>query len=583
MPGGTITGTGYRSDVLASARARDEAPDGLPLARVATGGAIGAAAGLGIATVIRELGSAHGAARGAGLSWALAGAGALVGGAVALATEQDPKSDVQEHRGGGAAAGDGVSGGVDGAVRGQVSGTGDVDPAALADKPNVVLVVTDDQTLDQIKHAMPYLNGHDDWVTFDNASLNTSLCCPSRATILSGQYSHHTGIEYLEGWKFRDGSTLATWLQDAGYTTGLYGKYLNSWLKGRPENDIPPGWDEWHSFIRSAYYDYDVNDNGTITHHGHRPDDYSTEVLADKASDFIRGQAGGDNPFFLYFTPYGAHSPRTPAPQDEGAFDGVRMRRPPNFNEHDVSDKPGYIADREKQDPHLMDEERRDGWETSLSVDRAVQQLFTTLRETGEDRDTVVIFMTDNGYAFGEHRWNSKRTPYEESTQTPLLMRIPGVSGRRVEAPVSNADIASTIADIADITPGIGQDGQSMLPLVYGIDEDWREGVLLHFAGGSAFRDRPGEKKGVTGYWGIRTPDLKYLEYLTGEREFYDLRRDPYELDNRIDAARYRDDVVDLRRTLHRMMHGDLRDPSTLPTLETHRPNATGTGVDVLG
>lgn len=442
-------------------------------------------------------------------------------------------------------------------------------PPMPPDRPNVVFVMTDDQTMEQLDRAMPYTDGRDDWVRFSNASLNVALCCPSRSNVLKGQFSHHTGVEYLEGWKLDDTSTIATWLDDAGYETGLFGKYLN---KYRPESEgpyTPPGWDDWHVFRSGdgAYYDYDLEENGELNHFGSRPEEYSTDVLGAKAEQFIEKNAGGDDPFFLYFAPYASHAPYTPAPRHEGAFDGVDMPRSEAFNEEDMSDKGAWMQSRVKQDPEAMDEQRRDAWETALSADEAIEGLFETLEREGELDETVVVFMTDNGFNFGEHRWNSKVIPYDTSTQTQMLVRIPGVEGRTIDEPVQSVDVAATIADLANVTPGNPQDGRSMLPLVYGVSDDWRDGALLRFAGGNYYGESGGNE--VEGYWGFRTPEFKLIEWENGDREFYDLTRDPDEVSSQLDNPEYAADVRRLDGQLEYWKQRAPQDPDTLPTLES--------------
>ena len=197
------------------------------------------------------------------------------------------------------------------------------------DRPNVVLIVTDDQRWDTLA-TMPAVQRLlvDGGITFRNAFATTPSCCPSRVSLLTGRYSRHTGV--LDGSAgnapggapaFDDRSSLATWLDDAGYRTGLVGKYLNDYAE-LPTGYVPPGWDEWYAVAQSRpqirYYDYELNENGTIVHYGRAPADYSTTVLHNKALGFLRG-ADPSAPFFLYFAPIAPHPPATPAPEDVGA------------------------------------------------------------------------------------------------------------------------------------------------------------------------------------------------------------------------------------------------------------------------
>src|SRR5512134_52050 len=216
-------------------------------------------------------------------------------------------------------------------------------PVAAA-QPNFVLILSDDQRWDTVDatHASPNRPGAvmpnvvgeltNSGVTFTNGHVTTALCCPSRASILSGQYAHRTGVLDNNppdgGFEaFDDSSTIATWLQAAGYRTGFVGKYLNGYNTASPY--IPPGWNEWHVQAQVKFYDYDVNDNGVITHFGSAPADYSGDVMTQRAVDFVLGSAG--QPFFLHLSQKAPHGPATPAPRHLGLFAGLAPFRPPNY------------------------------------------------------------------------------------------------------------------------------------------------------------------------------------------------------------------------------------------------------------
>jgi len=250
--------------------------------------------------------------------------------------------------------------------------------------PNVVFIVTDDMRLDQL-WAMPVVNSRiaAHGVTFNKAFVPNPWCCPSRASILTGTYSHTNGVyrniaPYGGYPSFRATRTLATWLDGAGYYTGLVGKYLNGYRTG-----TPPGWDEWHAFSGGesneggAYYDYDLVNNGVLSHRGHAPSDYSTDVLADRAETFIR-DAPADEPLFLYFTPFAPHGPTIAADRHASAFPNVEFRpRPPNFNEPKIRDKPAYIRTRHPLTDAAIaavDDARRRMLQTLLAVDEAVDR-----------------------------------------------------------------------------------------------------------------------------------------------------------------------------------------------------------------
>ena len=217
--------------------------------------------------------------------------------------------------------------------------------------PNIVLVLSDDEDLG-IHPYMPRVKEliEDQGTVFDNFFVPYPLCCPSRASILRGQYPHNTLV--LGNWApeggfltfrrlKREQSTIATWLQDAGYRTALYGKYLNDYS----ETDAPPpGWDEWHAGNADAYdnVDYKLNANGQIEAHGDAPEDYLTDVIARRAADHIRRFSAEGRPFFLYVAPFSPHSPYNPATRHRDMFNDVDLRHPPSFNEEDVSDKPRF-------------------------------------------------------------------------------------------------------------------------------------------------------------------------------------------------------------------------------------------------
>jgi N-acetylglucosamine-6-sulfatase len=421
--------------------------------------------------------------------------------------------------------------------------------AAPAAPPNVVVVLTDDQSPESLPHnppVMPYLQARmndpaDHWVYFRNAFLNTPLCCPSRASILTGQYSHHTGVtDNANARVFRESSTLATWLQPRGYRTAMIGKYLNGYPFGRGPY-VPPGWDRWVAKESSQhyYYDYTLVEDGVRVSYGSTAADHSTDVLAGKATDFVRRAPAGQ-PFFLYFAPIAPHYPMTPPPRHATALADLAPTRRPSFNELDVSDKPAWVRARPPMTAELItehDRRRLDSYRSLLGVDDAVRSIMTALEEKGVLDNTVVIFLSDNGHAFGEHRWTEKLCAYEECIRTPLLIRYPPTTRRTESRFVTNVDLAPTIVGLTGATATLPTDGQSLVPLLAGTPPSaWRSGVLLYWKGNAT--------DPVTGYWGIRTPNFLYAEHATGERELYDLTgvrgsADPYQLENRAGRPAY--------------------------------------------
>jgi N-acetylglucosamine-6-sulfatase len=407
-------------------------------------------------------------------------------------------------------------------------------PAAALVRPDVVLVLTDDQSMEAIER-MPYVSSRTDWHTFTRAFVNNSLCCPARATTLTGQYDTHTGVVHnLATGAFRDSETLAVWLQRAGYRTGLYGKYLNNYpaIFGKGDAYVPPGWNDWRAVFGNllSQYNYNMNENGVVRRYGSTAADYLVDVLRQRAVDFIRSTSA-TQPLFVYFAPTSTHEPWVAAPRHQGRFAGVTMPRYPNSNEADVSDKPAWVRALPRLDMTVQDNHRRRAWRAALAVDDAVREIDTALAAAGRQDNTVFIFTTDNGYSFGAHRWAIKRCEYEECHHVPLLIRYPGGPTGTDGRLVSNVDLAPTVADLAGATPAIPQDGRSLVPLLTGATvSGWRTGVLQHWPGGDQQgknADRP-----VPASYGIRTANHRYVELATGEKELYDLRTDPFELQN---------------------------------------------------
>jgi N-acetylglucosamine-6-sulfatase len=415
-------------------------------------------------------------------------------------------------------------------------------PVSAVDKPNVVFILSDDQPPDLLK-TMSYTNGRTDWVRFNKAYLNNPLCCPSRATLLTGQYSHHHKVEENNlPSQLDESNTLATWLKGAGYKTGLIGKYFNGYPFGRGAYK-PAGWDSWQAFVgEGQYYDYRLFENGTTRSYGSDVSHYSTDVLSQKAVNFINGSTS--QPFFLYFAPKAPHGPfNVPTPRHTNdpkcSAVGTSTWDRPNFNEADVTDKPNYIKNKALLNSSTERTHRKKQCEMLQSVDDGVRSIFTALQNKGKLDNTVVVYMTDNGYANGSHRLAPKRCEYEECVTTPLLIRYPGTTGRQSNKLVSNVDIASTVSQLAGATPQRKQDGYSLVPFLQPTPpSQWptdSEGLLLHYIGYGV----AGDPSPVPGYWGIRQGKYKYVELSTGEKELYDLQADPYELQNKANDPAY--------------------------------------------
>jgi N-acetylglucosamine-6-sulfatase len=410
--------------------------------------------------------------------------------------------------------------------------TGATEPAPA--RPDIVLVLTDDQRWDELA-SMPsvqrLLVAHG--TTFTNAFTTDPLCCPSRASILTGTYPHTTGVYRNSGrhggWAaFRgraEASTIATWLQDGGYRTAMFGKYFN----GYRTTQIPPGWDRIMALTSPGpgYVDYAVNDDGTEVRYGTSPADYATDVFARGAVDLIR-TTPEDQPLFVYFAPSAPHLPALPAPRHEVAGVGTPVRSPA-VNEADVSDKPAHMRALGQLPQGVLDEVAVRRARSLLAVDDAVADMVGALRRAGRLGRTLFVFASDNGVAIGEHRWRYKLTPYEESIRIPLVVRYDAIDAPpSIDLLALNIDLAPTFADVAGITPSSPVEGKSMLPLLRGHDDGWRRDFLIE----NLFIRRGDDVPVIPTYCGVRTARWKLVHYDTGELELYDLAVDPYELEN---------------------------------------------------
>lgn len=427
---------------------------------------------------------------------------------------------------------------------------------SAAPRPNFVVVLTDDQdlvlgSLDFMPRTRALIA--DQGVTFSNHFVPLSLCCPSRSTILTGLHVHNHrvltnflpdgGFERFAQLRHED-RTLAVALQDTGYRTALFGKYLNGYPNGEDLTYVPPGWDEWASPVKGspyAAYRYTLNENGKLVAHGSKAEDYMTDVLAAKAVDFVRRASATSQPFFLYLATYAPHKPATPAKRHAGLFPGLQAPRTPSFNEPDVRDKPARIRALKRLDASriaAIDALYRKQMQSLQAVDEAVAALVEALRDAGRLDDTYIVFTSDNGFHMGQHRLEpGKYTPYEPDVHVPLLVRGPGVPrGLMVEALTLSVDFAPTFAELAGATLPVQPDGRSLVPFLKGQPPaSWRQAVLLEqFAVPSAPPKssgilEPDDASSHPSHRGIRTATYKYVQYGTGEKEVYDLTKDPDE------------------------------------------------------
>jgi N-acetylglucosamine-6-sulfatase len=416
--------------------------------------------------------------------------------------------------------------------------------AQTVSRPNFVFVIADDldeRSMEQLGGIRSVMNANG--TTFENAYVTFSLCCPSRATILRGQYPHNHGIignALPEGGeeKFRnlgrDRSTIATWLNNTGYQTKLVGKYMNSYY----DLYVPPGWDEWYAMTGDHWNLSDpatgkMNNNGQRTTVG----GHSTDVFADKASDFIRRSSANAAPFFLWVGTKAPHSPPEVADRYKDQFTTTPLPKEDvilNFNEDDVSDKPAWVRSRSKHSPTQIaefEQEYRARLRSMLSVEDLLEQTIATLRETGELENTYIFFTSDNGYHLGNHRLGlGKRAPYEEDIGVPLMVRGPGVPAGEVRQElVLNNDFAPTMAELAGASTPSFVDGSSFAPLLTSSPpSSWRTAFLEEGWPNGALQ--------VPTHKSVHTQDHMFTEYDTGERELYDLNADPYQLSSKTQA-----------------------------------------------
>ena len=439
---------------------------------------------------------------------------------------------------------------------GAEAGAQGVEPAQ--DRPNVVVVMSDDQTQDSIRY-MPRVQEQigAQGATFPQSFTNWPVCCPSRATFLTGQYAHNHQVlgntPPLGGFERLDSSeTLPVWLQRAGYYTAHIGKYLNGY-EGSSVG-VPAGWSEWHGSKETyTFYGYTLLEGGQLVEYGadgENPDDpanpasYQTDVYTDKAVELIGRRAAEDQPFFLSLAYLAPHSggpnpdPPTscdqsakPAPRHLTAFDAEPLPQSPNFNEADVTDKPSGIASRPALTPNQITRATRFyrcRAESLLAIDEGVERIVNALRATGELDDTLVVYTSDNGFFHGEHRiLTGKNRVYEEAIRVPLLIRGPGIDkGVEVDDLAVNADLAPTILDVASAEAGRTLDGRSLIDLAEHPSRLRGREILIE-------QDVPDDEQaqGVE-YDAIRTARYVYVENVTGEIELYDLELDPYQLTN---------------------------------------------------
>ncbi|HJV03851.1 MAG TPA: sulfatase [Actinomycetota bacterium] len=393
--------------------------------------------------------------------------------------------------------------------------------AASARRPNVLIFVTDDQRggLAVMPKTLALLGGRG--TRYANAVATTPVCCPSRASIFTGRYAHNHEVTSNTTPRALDQeTTLQFYLDRAGYRTGIFGKYLNSWLR-----QPPPYFDRWgiSGPSKEAYSGGEWNVQGTIR----TVSQYATRFIGDQARSFLT--SGSRRPWFLYLAPPNPHVPYRPEP----AYANARVPPwtcNPAVLERNRSDKPPYVRLFNRSCTRGQEDRLRQ-FRTLMSVDDLVARVLRAVRATGERRDTLVFFLSDNGYLWGEHGLGGKRYPYLQSIQIPMLARWPGHirAGAVDRRLVANIDVAPTVLDAVGLRPDVRMDGRSLLSRYK------RDRILSEYWSGGLWS---GQEDVVPDWASLLTKRGHLVRYYTpggavAFTEFYDLGLDPWELSNR--------------------------------------------------
>jgi N-acetylglucosamine-6-sulfatase len=492
-------------------------------------------------------------------------------------------------------------------------------PTPSRTKPNIILVLMDDLNANLYDNPDRFPVFANELVSkgtsFTNAFVVDSLCCPSRASLLRGQYPHNTGVIsntppdgglYKFNQQGLENSTVATWLQSGGYRTGFFGKYLNGYgdLREMPNlarTYIPPGWNEWvaplggpHTLVngksRDPYklYNYDLNYNGKLLSYSNNNEDYLTDVLTRSAANFI-STSNGDKPFFMFISPYVPHLPATTAVRYRDKFTNAVLPKSPSFNTAGTEEpnwmtgpwenaKSRYgVSNFTSQQVNMMQDIYRKQLRSMLPVEDMISDIISKLKETGELDNTYIIFTSDNGFHLGQHRLPpGKGTAYDTDTKVNLVVRGPGIAAAKKSSDfVSNIDIAPTIAKLANVSIPSFVDGNSFSNVLLNKPDSYdRKEVLIEHLGtikktaarsdeldpdddtviiqeenifqrtASGLINRPPSdpnsmiRPNVSLYRALRTSNYLYVNYyVTGQRQLFDLRVDPYQNKNLYNEA----------------------------------------------
>jgi arylsulfatase A-like enzyme len=396
---------------------------------------------------------------------------------------------------------------------------------ALPAQPNILFLLVDDMRKDELAPLVFRNDGT--WLNFTSAAVEVPMCCPSRASILTGRYSSEVGVRTnTEGPNLDDSRTIATVMKAAGYRTGLAGKYLNDFPWTLPDTYVPPGWDYWRA-------------DGSAAKAAESQGYYTADYLTVAAKNFINATPAG-RPFFLYLAYNQPHLPATPAKRY--AITPVTLAPwPANFNEADVSDKPPEIRALPLADQTTITrwkDERTSKLRSLLAVDESIKAILAHLQQKGLLANTIVVFTSDNGYGFGSHRVEAKAYPYEELVTMPFYVRMPGRAAASVASQVSLLDLAPTFAGFAGTTMPLAR-GVSLKNVITDpqatLTRTW------------VFMEGP---RRANSWQAVKSRTAKYIVYAQGFKEYYDLTADPYELVNRASDPAYASRVATAQAAL---------------------------------
>ncbi len=453
----------------------------------------------------------------------------------------------------------GLLGVLDALAHGRAGGR-PADVGALAKRPNIVFVLTDDLAWNLVAtRYMPHVVALErQGVTFTNYFVTDSLCCPSRSSIFTGLVPHNTKVFRNKGKQggydqfLRRGlekQTYAVAMRPAGYLASLMGKYLNGYGRPRMTTHIPPGWGDWHVAANGYQeFNYELNENGKINGYGGPPPpgnaaNYLTDVLSTRATQFINRAARAHKPFVMEVATFAPHKPYIPAPRNANDFPGLRAPRDPSFDTNNTN-PPRWLGTRAPLSPSflaLIDQDFRRRAQSVEAVDRLIGIVETTLKARGLAGNTYIVFSSDNGYHMGQHRLlPGKQTAFDTDIRVPLIIVGPGVPhNKKVAAFAENVDLYPTFLQIAGARPTEAIDGHSLMPLLHPTSRGrliWRTAVLIEHRGRTGSGDPDMDYGNLSGnptsYEAVRLPGAVYVEYFDGEREYYDISKDPFERHN---------------------------------------------------